>query len=265
MAANTPLLRLWGLLTSLKLAIVLASAATALVMAGSVLMPFNPRTFASLDGMILSQWLQSQGRNAPALTWWIPLAGTLLLLLWLNTLCCFLDWMLHMRSRWRKTGEYLLHLGFVLFFSAYLWGSLAGFRQEGLQVFVGQTAPTPRPGLFVRVNRLEPLYNSQGRPMDMLTSLTLLQGDREVANTQARANHPLLWRGMVILPTSMGEGWVRSGSRGAQRLPYSVLTVNYDPGARIAAAGGGAMTLGVLLALVSFYRKRSRGERPDIL
>lgn len=265
MASPTPFTRLWRLLISLKLAIVLASAATALIMAGSVLMPFNPAVFAHLDSMILSRWLQISGRNAPALSWWIPVAGILLLLLWLNTLCCFIDWLLHLRSRWRKTGEYLLHLGFVLFFSAYLWGSLAGFRQEGKQVYVGQTAPTPRPGLFVRVDRLEPLYNSQGRPMDMLTGLTLLLGDREVARAEARANHPLLWRGMVILPTSMGEGWGRGPNQRAQRLPYTVLTINYDPGARLAAAGGMAMTLGVLLALASFYRKRSRGERPEIL
>lgn len=265
MAADTPLTRLWRLLTSLKLAIVLASAATVLIMAGSVLMPFNPAVFANLDSMILSRWMQSTGSSALALSWWLPLAGSLLLLLWLNTLCCFLDWLTHLRSRWRKTGEYLLHLGFVLFLSAYIWGSLIGFRQEGQQVFVGQTAPTPRPGLFVRVDRLEPLYNSQGRPMDMLTGLTLMVGDREVASTEARANHPLLWRGMVILPTSMGEGWVRNPNRGPQRLPYSVLTINYDPGARLAAAGGIAMTLGVLLSLGSFYRKRARGERPEIL
>lgn len=265
MAANTLLPRLWRLLTSLKLAIVLASAATVLIMAGSVLMPFNPAVFARLDSMTLSRWMQTTGADALALSWWIPLAGTLLLLLWLNTVCCFLDWLLHLRWRWRKTGEYLLHLGFVLFLSAYIWGSLAGFRQEGLQVFVGQTAPTQKPGLFVRVDRLEPLYNSQGRPMDMLTGLTLLLGDREVADVQARANHPLLWQGMVVLPTSMGEGWVRSSDRGPQRRPYSVLTINYDPGARLAAAGGIAMTLGVLLALGSFYRKRARGDRPEIL
>ncbi len=42
---------------------------------------------------------------------------------------------------------------------------------------------------------------------------------------------------------------------------YSLLTINYDPGAGLAFVGsmlmGGAG--GVLLALVSFYRKRSRG------
>jgi len=45
---------------------------------------------------------------------------------------------------------------------------------------------------------------------------------------------------------------------------YSALTVNYDPGASLAAAGSGLMTAGVLLALFSFYRKRRNQDRPDI-
>lgn len=257
--------RLWRLLTSLKLAIVLASAATVVIMAGSVLMPFNPGTFDRLDSLTLSHWLQHFGRAAPELIWWIPLAGLLLTLLWVNTLCCFLDWLLQFRSRWRKTGEYLLHLGFALFFSAYCWGSLAGFRSEGHQVFVGRPTPTPMPGIFLRVDRVEPLFTGQGRPMDMLTSLTLLRGDQVVAGIDARANHPLMWQGLVVLPTSMGEGWVRNPGQRPQRLPYSVLTINYDPGARLAAVGGGAMGLGVVLALFSFYSKRARGDRPELL
>ena len=44
--------RIWKLLCSLKLAIVLASAATLLIMGGSLLMPFNPRIFAGMDQQI---------------------------------------------------------------------------------------------------------------------------------------------------------------------------------------------------------------------
>jgi hypothetical protein len=43
----------------------------------------------------------------------------------------------------------------------------------------------------------------------------------------------------------------------------SILTVNSDPGARL-AAGAASMFLEVLLALFSFYRKRVAGDRPDI-
>jgi cytochrome c biogenesis protein len=44
----------------------------------------------------------------------------------------------------------------------------------------------------------------------------------------------------------------------------SLLTVNYDPGAGLALAGGIGLSLGVLLALASFYRKRARGDRPQV-
>jgi cytochrome c biogenesis protein len=46
---------------------------------------------------------------------------------------------------------------------------------------------------------------------------------------------------------------------------YSELTVNYDPGAPLALAGAVAMLAGVLLAAGSFYYKRSRGDRPEVL
>jgi cytochrome c biogenesis protein len=46
---------------------------------------------------------------------------------------------------------------------------------------------------------------------------------------------------------------------------YSELTVNYDPGAPLALAGAAAMLAGVLLAAGSFYYKRSRGDRPEVL
>jgi cytochrome c biogenesis protein len=44
-----------------------------------------------------------------------------------------------------------------------------------------------------------------------------------------------------------------------------VFAVNRDPGAPVALAGGILMSVGVLLALYSFYAKRARGDRPEIL
>jgi cytochrome c biogenesis protein len=42
----------------------------------------------------------------------------------------------------------------------------------------------------------------------------------------------------------------------------SLLTVNRDPGAGLALAGAGCLSVGVLFAMLSFYRKRARGDRP---
>ncbi|NOY13443.1 MAG: cytochrome c biogenesis protein ResB [Deltaproteobacteria bacterium] len=252
--------RLWKLFCSLKLAIVLASAATLLIIGGSLLIPFNPRIFASLDSMPLGDWLSSFAVRAPALTWWIPVAGLLLVLLGLNTLCCFIDWLCHFRARWRKCGEYLIHLGFVCVLAAYLWGSLAGFRSEKNLLFVGQRKPLPLQNLSLQLEAFEPVFNRSGRPVDMLNSLALYRGDKLLKRVQTRTNHPLTWNGLVILPTSYGQTVVNRRYR-----TYSILTINYDPGANLALSGGIAMGGGVLLTLFSFYRKRERGDRPDIV
>ncbi len=71
-----------------------------------------------------------------AMTWWIPVAGGLVVLLGVNTLCCFAIGPAISAARWRKCGEYLIHIGFVLILGAYLWGSQAGFR-SGKQSFIG--------------------------------------------------------------------------------------------------------------------------------
>ena len=125
--------RIWNLLCSLKLAIYLASAATLLLMAGSLLVPFNQQVFGNMDQVPFGEWLSKTALPHLSLTWWFWLASLIMILFGLNTLCCFIDWLLHIRSRWRKCGEYMLHLGIVLVLFAYLWGSGAGWRNSRLE------------------------------------------------------------------------------------------------------------------------------------
>jgi cytochrome c biogenesis protein len=251
--------KIWKLLCSLKLTIVLASAATLLAVGGSVLMPFNPRIFGSLDSMPLGLWLSRVATEAPGTTWWIPVGGILVALLAVNTLCCFIDWLRFFKSRWRKCGEYLIHLGFVLILVAFLWGSQAGFRSENNGMLVGQSKPLPQLGVSLKLEAFKPVLAPSGRPMEMLNTLALYKGDQLLKRVQTRSNNPLTWNGLVVIPSSYGQTM-----RGGRYLPYSILTINYDPGANLAFAGSIAMGCGVLLTLVSFYRKRARGDRPDI-
>lgn len=347
------LTRIWNLFCSLKLAICLASAATLLLMGGSLLIPFNPSVFASMDQFVLGDWLSRVARHNVLITWWLYLAAVLMILFGINTLCCFLDWLRHLGARWRKSGEYLLHLGVVLVLCAYIWGSLAGWRQTDLRCRIGTPTPLSAwPGHYLRVDSFKPVFDKKGPPLDMISAVTLLQGDETLQQGTVQINHPLLRGGLVITPVSFGQvatgfmfalpeqrpvafeqgrriqlsdgarlevlhflpdahrntdgsvtllserlgnpafelrctlatgrswqGWYFITRRppialtdlGISLRPieplfasYSVLTVNYDPGAPLAAAGGGLMTGGVLLALFSFYRKRRRQDRPEI-
>lgn len=250
----------WKVLCSLKLAIVLASATTLMTICGSLLIPFNPQVFAGMDSMPLGIWVDKVASLAPGMTWWIPVAGILVILLGINTLCCFIDWLCHFQARWRKSGEYLIHIGFVLILTAYLWGSQAGIRSENNPLLVGQTMPLAQLDVSLKLEAFEPVFNQTGRPIDMLNTLALYKGDQLLKRVQARTNHPLTWNGLVIIPASYGQTM-----RGGRYLPYSILTINYDPGANLALTGAIAMGCGVMLTLFSFYRKRTRGDHPDIV
>lgn len=249
----------WKFLCSLKLSIVLASGTTLVVIGGSLLIPFNPQVFSGMDSMPLGLWIDRVASQTPGMTWWVPFGGMLVVLLGINALCCFVDWALRFRARWRKCGEYLIHLGFVLIIAAYLWGSQAGIRSEKNPLLVGQHMLLPQGGASLKLEAFEPVFNSTGRPIDMLNTLALYQDGQLIKRVEARTNHPLTWKGWVVIPASYGQT-VRNG----RYLPYSVLTINYDPGATLAFAGAIAMGCGVMLTLISFYRKRTRGDHPDI-
>ena len=249
----------WKLLCSLKLTIVLAAITTLLAIGGSILIPFYPRIFGGLDSTPLGPWLERWLVQAPGMTWWIAVGGILVSLLAMNTLCCLIDWCFYFRARWFKCGEYLIHLGFVLILVAFWWGSQAGFRSENNTMLVGQSKPLQHLGIDLKLEGFKPLLTPSGRPMEMLNTLALYRGDELIKRVETRSNHPLTWGGMVVIPISYGQT-VRGGSY----IPYSILTINYDPGAKLAFAGSLVMGCGVILTLVSFYRKRARGDRPDI-
>lgn len=345
--------RLWRLCCSLKLAIVLASAATLFAIGGSLTIHFHPRIYGNLDTTPLAEWLSAASRSYAGEIWWLWVTGVLFLLFGLNTLCCFIDWLLHINLRWRKLGEYLIHLGFVLFVGAFFWGSLAGTRTEGVRLFVGALTPVPgNPGTYLRLDRFEPIMSESGRPLDMINELTLLKGEQVLSTTVAKINHPLIYKDLVVTVMSFGQSAkgfqvliptlgmvelvpgqqlrlqgggllevleflpdaVRHGNRWRQRsdrlvdpvfrlrltrpgmqpwegwyplreeLPfpliqagvriwpkqplfdtYSLVRANRDPGAFIALVGGICLLLGSLIALGSFYRKRSRGDRPEVI
>jgi cytochrome c biogenesis protein len=273
-----------------------------------------------------------------------------LVLLLVNTCCCFIDWLVQLRSRWRKSGEYLIHLGFVLMLLGFIWGSLAGWRHVALPCGLGELTPLPHwPGHYLAVDEFEPSFGKRGQFLDMISQVRLLRGEQELVAAEVRINQPLLFEKLVVTPASFSQkvvgfhfirdgqivtlrsgsvmtledgrqfevlrffadarttrsgqvvagrptlgnpameirqrlnqqtlwqGWYFIGSeppaalmplqlRPAQPLyqSFSHLTINYDPGVRIAATGAALMAAGCLIALFSFYRKRRHQDRPEV-
>jgi cytochrome c biogenesis protein len=162
--------RLWALGCSLKVAIYAASTATLLVMGGSLVMSAHPEIFGRMDDSVIGLWFAGARHRAPHLTWWLPLTALCLAIFGINTLCCLFDWLANLRARWRKTGEYLIHAGFLFLLAGYTWGSLAGFRSGPHRLATGETLDLPqRPGVTIRLDRFDPLFSPEGRPLDMVS------------------------------------------------------------------------------------------------
>jgi hypothetical protein len=203
---RTLLKYIWGWCCSLKLTIVLASLATLLTMVGSLVMHFNPAVFSGLDMQILNDWWNTRGADNINLSWWLPATGIASVLLALNTLCCFIDWLGKLKSRWRKTGEYCIHLGFVLIVLAFCWCGFTGWRLPEQAIQIGQTLPLPdMPGHYLRLDNFEPLMGESGRPLDMISDVSLLRGDEVLRKGQVKTNTPLTWGGLVVVPVSFGQ------------------------------------------------------------
>lgn len=346
--------RIWKLLCSLKLTIILASAATVLTIGGSIVMIRYPKTFGMIDEMTLGQWFSRFGHNNYALTGWFWIVCLLLILLGINTLCCFFDWLPRIRYRWRKSGEYLIHLSFVLILTAFIWGSAGGNRSEGNAIAVGETIDLTAiaPGYQLKLNSFDPTFSPEGRPDNLRSTLTLFKDGTIAKEGTISLNHPLTYADLVILPGSLAQqagGFRFRRSDGSQvelrpgtimrsvdgtalrtisflpdviisngrifpggtelnnpafefeliapgREPWrgwyllrqplpaplagagfdlqpieplvtwvSILTINRDPGADLALLGAWGLGIGALVALLSFYDKRQRGDVPDII
>lgn len=226
------MLRLWKLCCSLKLAVIVASIATFLLMGGSLLFPSNPMIFGPLDNMPFGAWLNEIAAQAPALSWWIyPFAGALALLI-LNTSCCFIDWLINIRSRWRKAGEYLIHLGTILLFVGFCVGAMGGWRHIALPCTVGALTPLSSwPGHYLRVDSFKPELAENGRPLDMISQVRVFRGEEQLFGGEVRINQPILKDGLVITPASFGRqpagfSFLINGKRSALRNGDSLKLEN---------------------------------------
>ncbi len=236
---------------------------------------------------------------------------------------------------------------------AYLWGNLSGFRSGPHRIFPGERLNIPdMPEYALQLEEFTPQLEPSGRPLDMINRVSLWKNDQQVAKALVRINHPLIYDGLVILPTSFGQelqgfrfhvpgrgiveltagsrmaispeitlqvdtlfpdarrnnqgrvvqassdlnnpammlslhgptgrtwqGWyfLRSPlpealtSAGIVLRPveatystFSLLTINRDPGDKLALAGSMLISAGIVIAFFSFYRKRALGDRPEV-
>ena len=235
--------RLWNLLISLEVGLVLLALVCIVMGAGSFGLSGDVAT--ALNSMPLFVWL---AEFSLATTWWLWLTIVLLALLALNTLCCSADTVFQRFSSnailaWLPPQ--LIHAGFLLIVLAHLQSALWGFK-GAIEIPEGAGFQLPD-GAAVQVARVGAIFSPMGgdRPLGykalLVTQETAGQGGVTIS-----PNHPWFSNGYGV--------YIKHAEPG--QPPVAFLEVHREPGAAMAMAGAVLFTIGNLLLLHT--RSRSR-------
>lgn len=235
--------RLWNLLISLEVGLVLLALVCAAMAAGSF--GLSGDVAAALNSMPLFLWLV----NFPlAATWWLWLTVVLLALLLLNTICCSADTLFQRFSRNAILGwlpPQLIHGGFLLMVLAHLVSSVWGFKAS-IEIPEGSGFQMPH-GVAVQVARVGAIFSPMGGDMPLgYRALLVTQETAGQGGVTISPNHPWFSNGYGV--------YIKHAEPG--QPPTAFLEVHREPGAGVALAGATLFTIGNLLLL--YTRSRAR-------
>ncbi len=160
----------------------------------------DPNFSARMDAYPFKVWLGQVAPRTLPHSLWVYILVALSYLLVLSLLFCTVNWFLKRRYRLRGLGEVLVHLGFLLIFSGFVLGSTFGVREQRIMLAPGETKELPFLDMALRLDGMRVVTNDRGRPVDTVSEVALLQGEREAAAGEVRINHPLIWGSTVVYP-----------------------------------------------------------------
>jgi cytochrome c biogenesis protein len=195
--------------------------------AGSIAAYFNdPQFWQKMDAYPFNLWMKQVAPKTFPGSLWVYILVVLSYVMVLSLLLCTINWFGKRRKYLKRYGEVLVHLGFLFIFVGFVLGSSLGTRTR-VVLETGQVVPVEEMGISLRLNGLEVVQSPGGRPMDTLSEMTVLEGNREVAAGTIRTNHPLIHGSTVIYPPEDYDhgvvgGVVGTSSSGAVTLRKGV-------------------------------------------
>ncbi|MFQ5465879.1 MAG: cytochrome c biogenesis protein ResB [Thermodesulfobacteriota bacterium] len=199
---------LWKIFSSVWLTIVTAGLICIVAAWGSLLTVANPRFFGALDRQVLFPWLLTEGVRAPGLTLWIFILVALTALFAVNTVVCTAERLrsiVRLKLPVRTFFPHIVHIGFLVALVGHLASGAWGFRSYGNVLVEGRPAPVPHTeGLSVRLEGVETSSAPSGDLEDLRTTITLLDGERELLTEDIRINGPVIYRGVAFYHTGQG-------------------------------------------------------------
>lgn len=263
----TALRKVWSVLGSMRLAVCLLAAASALFFAGSIRYGAHTGIFASLNSTTLFDWLGTYGLENPGHTWWLFLLPGVLFLLAVNTGICTVERTVRIiRSRGRRSpaslifllSPHIMHLAFLAIIAGYFLLYTSGINSHNNILKPGIRRHLP--GSTVTMELSAPSFSTadnkhnealKGIYVDSAYTLVFHDGNKAVRK-RIGLNRPCFYKGYSIHVADFSPKWA---------LPMADqvwvnLTIRKNAGIPVFVTGVAVFAFGVLLYLLSTFVAR---------
>lgn len=203
----------WNTLRSTYLTIIIAVLVCINTIWGSLIVVANGEYFSAVGHKMLMAWLfSSDAYGNLSLTLWIYILFVLVTIFAINGIVCTIDklYKIYFKSLpWRAFVPQVVHIGFLIAMLGHLIGATSGFKSMNNVVLEGEGAYIEKAQLTVRLDNLEQTFAPSGRPLSMVTDLTIEKatagGDILKISGRISPNSPFIYKGTALYSESGGE------------------------------------------------------------
>lgn len=116
------------------------------------------------------------------------------------------------KGRVSKLGSYITHLSILIILLGGIVGGLMGFK-EYLEINEKETINVPHTDFSLRVDDFDiEFYPNSKMPKDYKSTLTIIDGMKEILTKTIEVNHPLIYKGVWFYQSSYGIAEVKGVS-----------------------------------------------------
>lgn len=103
-------------------------------------------------------------------------------------------------------GSDIVHLGLLVILIGGIISGAWGLRRQ-MNISEGQVLPVPNADFSLRLDKFETDFYPNGSVKDWRSTLTVIEGDKDLTSKTIEVNHPLAHKGFVFYQSSYGWDW----------------------------------------------------------
>jgi cytochrome c biogenesis protein len=150
------------------------------------------------------------------------------------------------KGKFSRLGVYFIHLSVLVILAGAVIGNYFGFRGnvhivegEAADRVILRSAGQVQPlGYSIRLDRFNVSFYASGAPKEFKSTVTVLEGERQILTEPIRVNHPLTYKGISFYQSSYGVADVKKAVMAVKdRVSRKEIIIPAPMGTRIGVPG----------------------------